>query len=103
KRDIGQRDSRSRQAKPAGDALLLARTQAAASRDSRTAESNSLRVNGLGSTFFTPSRRAASADPASPRRKRADRIRMGAAYTARSDSMSGCAASGLGALAITRQ
>src|ERR1700730_7061951 len=71
--------------------------------DSRTADRSSLRVNGLGSTFLTPSRRAASADPARPRRKRPDRTRMGAAYTDRSDSMNGCAPRGIDTLAITRR
>src|SRR3954465_982886 len=34
---------------------------------------SSLRVNGFGNPFWTPSRRAASAELASPRRKRAER------------------------------
>ncbi len=49
---------------------------------SPTAASNSSRVNGLGRTFPTCNRWAASMDPPSPRRKRADNARIGAEYAA---------------------
>ncbi len=68
------------------------------SSEAATADNSSLRVRGLGSTFFAPSRRAASADPARPRLERLDRARIGAAYTY-SDWISASARRALGASA----
>src|SRR3954465_5074064 len=64
--------------------------------DSLTAARSSLRGNGLGKHFWTPSRRPASAELASPRQKRAERRRIGAAYTARSAAMRSSADCGPG-------
>src|SRR5262249_12794034 len=84
----GRRESRE-QARDAiehdAERLRIGRHQP--STDSRTASSNSLRENGFGNTFFTPSRRAAWADPPRLAWKRAERSRIGAAYS-RSERMS---------------
>jgi hypothetical protein len=60
----------------------------------------SLREKGFGSTFFTPSLRAAAGDPPRPLWKRADNSRIGAAYAC-SVPTTASAACGSGTLAMT--
>src|SRR3954464_6090616 len=68
--------------------------------DSLTAARSSLGLTAFGNPFGPRSRRAASAELASPRRKRAERRRIGAAYTARSAAMRSSADCGSGTSAM---